>query len=910
METMPDPINQELNTDTSESEARLARKKAEWEESLKKKGKGNNKETSSESQTPEPELSEKDFTPEDWGKVNELAFFIYEHRMLDANDPATIKEQEKWAKDYGLPEDIFTKKSIREIISSAKVNGENINEWTPEAKHFMHDWDLKMAIDVYSRKKKDWEQKKKTLSEENEKKIGEVFGDARGTQMKDETEKNEPEETETAPAASEKKKFQGLSKGRNIVPEGSRGSKTETAPKFVEKRKEKTELDILREKEARCAKAYADLAGKADASQGFLSRMLKRRKGDVSDDVLELLEKWEASKKKLEAALLDDVNEKYKNGALTEAESKKRMADITFSSAQRRLNVLAERDKNRLSYGTEKGWLSPKVATGWEKFEKVWKKIPLPLKIGLGVGFGFVGGWTALAGFGVMRTIGGIMSGKGVQEMLQKAAGKSRLRDIERNQAGFVKDVEQRNLSVEEMHNLARKTLDKRNDNLKNKIISEGKWDRFRKWAGWATGLVVGTGIVANAVGRLGIGRSVMEQLGLADTPPPTGPGTAGEIAKESHKGIISHIAQQNESPLGILRRSLMENTNVVGADGMINLNDPAANDYFHYLQDHGKLPKNLINIQDVSQMSAQEKIQFLKVFENRMNGYYSGLRQTIENNMAANPKYYNSLNIEMKNLADNLDQYSSFNDLPPELKRVVIGDRLAANMYLDKHGSLSGAASLKVGDTVNIFQNPEGRFDFDVISGHEDVAKESAKAARKAGEAAVGKSGVGAGEAFSNAAQADGAANAENFEDLQNKKIEAARARGAAAEVRRQETLARLRGESQIFNEQAIAGATKANAQLWNMWLKDGVGNGFQMQSRAADVWQGIKNLSGEITSDQPLAATVDNILTKEKAVGFTQELFNQFPVSGNETMGQYIQRLSSSDFNLFNKIKNNYHL
>lgn len=136
------------------------------------------------------------------------------------------------------------------------------------------------------------------------------------------------------------------------------------------------------------------------------------------------------------------------------------------------------------------------------------------------------------------------------------------------------------------------------------------------------------------------------------------------------------------------------------------------------------------------------------------------------------------------------------------------------------------------------------------------------------------------------------------------DQQIEAARLRGQAAEAWRQNNVSQLAEAAHASNEQAISGAVSANSRLWNMWLEKGVGNGFRPSTSAHEVWEGIKNLSPEVTSDHPMPATVDNILDREKVVGFSQELFKRFPVRGQETMSQYLERVSQTNFNAFNRL------
>jgi len=132
------------------------------------------------------------------------------------------------------------------------------------------------------------------------------------------------------------------------------------------------------------------------------------------------------------------------------------------------------------------------------------------------------------------------------------------------------------------------------------------------------------------------------------------------------------------------------------------------------------------------------------------------------------------------------------------------------------------------------------------------------------------------------------------------DQQIEAARARGAAAETWRQDEVARLGAEAQALNEQAIAGITDANARLWNSWL-EGLG-GFQLDTPAHQIQEAIGRHTPGVIGDMPMIPTPDELAQTGKAISFTQETFEKFPpLNVRETMQQYLERMSRTNFNLF---------
>ena len=116
-------------------------------------------------------------------------------------------------------------------------------------------------------------------------------------------------------------------------------------------------------------------------------------------------------------------------------------------------------------------------------------------------------------------------------------------------------------------------------------------------------------------------------------------------------------------------------------------------------------------------------------------------------------------------------------------------------------------------------------------------------------------------------------------------------------------EKIARLGVEAQALNEQAIAGLTSANARLWNSWLEN-LG-GFKLNTPASQVHEAISRLSPGVTSDTPLPSTYSEITQMGKATKFTQETFQKFPpLNARETMQQYLERMSRTNFHLFKNL------
>jgi len=138
------------------------------------------------------------------------------------------------------------------------------------------------------------------------------------------------------------------------------------------------------------------------------------------------------------------------------------------------------------------------------------------------------------------------------------------------------------------------------------------------------------------------------------------------------------------------------------------------------------------------------------------------------------------------------------------------------------------------------------------------------------------------------------------------DQEIEGHRARGAAADSWFQsEERAQKGAEIQALNEQGISGMTKANLEILNKGLKEGIGNGFKPSTSAQEVLEGIKNLSPGVNSDLTASLTGSEITQRGNAVRLAQRMFIEFkPLNARETMDQYMERMSRANFYLFKAI------
>lgn len=84
----------------------------------------------------------------------------------------------------------------------------------------------------------------------------------------------------------------------------------------------------------------------------------------------------------------------------------------------------------------------------------------------------------------------------------------------------------------------------------------------------------------------------------------------------------------------------------------------------------------------------------------------------------------------------------------------------------------------------------------------------------------------------------------------------------------------------------------------------------GFRPETPAEEVWEGVRGLSPDIVSDQPLPPTAEAMAQRGNVIRFTQEMFRRWPIQGNEEMRDYLARMSRDAYPFFNIIKKKYNL
>lgn len=434
-----------------------------------------------------PEISEKDFTPEDWKEVEKLAYYIFEHRMSGDEE-----RQKKRAKEYGENENAF----LGDTIRSLKLpNGKTIQEaeWTPEAQKFMKDWDWQKAIEIYKRKRNEWGfGKKEKEDEEKAKDKSEEEPDSKKPEDEpDDSKKDKPEETGPKDAAD--KKDEGKKPELEMLPE----------------------MKLLQEQLERAADAYAREYGRAKSRIGLIWRVIGLRNVESSrrnEEVQRAREIYVTARQAYNDLGLRLLREKMEKKEISTDDFQRRMGqhlgdifvnhDLSLQNKKFQYQQAEDMSRGTLT-GRFEAWTN-RIIEGYRKMP-LWKKIGASLLLtGSGIGLA-AAGFTAAAGAvgGAMigmRVLGGAASAKGSQELMQSMADKWRSRQgmARLESAERILGFEQ--IPIEQKYQMIMSLASGYDDDLGRRFVRREGWDIGRRLAGNAFGLMVGSGVISNYV--------------------------------------------------------------------------------------------------------------------------------------------------------------------------------------------------------------------------------------------------------------------------------------------------------------------------------------------------------------------------------------------------------------------------
>jgi len=420
----------------------------------------------------EREISERDFTPEDWEKVKELAYFIYEHRMAGVNmsDKEARERQKKAAREYGLDEKIFLKESIEDI---ELPSGKKIRDiaWTPEAQKFMQDWDWARAIEIYKNKKDEWHGKK-------------------------DKEAAKPEPEAVPPTSPEPEA---------VPPTSPEPETSPNSPEASEEMAEKREGDSQASEKFRllseAREKYANIFGKAFTDRKWYQRIL----GVNVEKFDEVKQAREAYQKALDEYIKDEresILSDLKSGKINAQEAgtkSKKFAQLIKCSE---IVTLAERKQQEAErQSEERGLIITKLSARWNEMIGKWRKLPWPVKLGASAVALGIGGGYAVVGVGITRILNGAIFGKAAQEYLQTGAEGWRKDKRDATLGQIDKQIESKFGEAEDRVKRAFAILEMDNAVLGERLTKQAGGDNWRRRIGIFAGVVAGSGLLAKAVG-------------------------------------------------------------------------------------------------------------------------------------------------------------------------------------------------------------------------------------------------------------------------------------------------------------------------------------------------------------------------------------------------------------------------
>ena len=620
--------------------------------------------------------------------------------------------------------------------------------------------------------------------------------------------------------------------------ERERAEQTRVAEFESEQSERQSILDELKKKEEESAKTYNEIRGKNDASRGFLKKMFGSG-SETSQEVSDVRLIWLKDLEEWGKQSFAEVNEKLNRGEITSEDFEIQRLEIRNNIALRIAEVRGRETQKREEQGIKRGWLSEKVVNGSKYILEKYKKLPFLAKLGLGVGFGIAGGYYAVAGLGAMRFLGGIISGKATHDKLQSSAEWWRKKSSLKNIAHEEKQYEKEGLSIQEKLERTMKSLEDMSEKIDAKAKEEGYFDVVRKLGAWTIGGIVGSGTLARVWSELGIGRAVSEKIQhLLGMDHAVAPGVAGVKGMAPPEGA--------------------------GKGALIGHGTERAG--------YGDFSGDTTEIRRGGSIWRSTRELFIKHPDEY--GYNDGQAKRLFGS-------FREQGILRRLGIRNIDD---FNSLTSDQKHKIWAEWKTASAIKEQ-----GITNFVVhpGDSVTL--DAKGHILFGETSGikaghlHHDISQGP--------KGAVAENyGRGGG------VRGGGAIDTSHFDQ----QIEAARARGVAAELHGKSEVARLGAEAQVLNEQAIAGLTSANARLWNSGLEK-LG-GFRLNTPASQIQEAIGRLSPGITSDMPLPPTASEMIQRGNIIRFTQEAFQRFPtLNGRETMQQYLERMSRANFHLF---------
>lgn len=268
-------------------------------------------------------------------------------------------------------------------------------------------------------------------------------------------------------------------------------------------------LKAIRDEVFNVGEKYAKVVGEVDARQGVLRRIMGKNpeKYQESQDAVS---EWKQKQEEFGRAFYQNIRSRLKNGEITPEYADQQTKNFDFIMVNHVLDIHGRKFDFKKDFSEGKNWLSSSVAKGYNNFVGKFRKMSFAKKAALGTGIFLTGNFVAIAGW---RIAGGLAAGKGAHEGLQAGAEWWRQRKEGKDIQKFEKDLERRNLSVEDKIKLRLGRYESKNNNLEIRMAKYARGDYYRKFASVLLAITVGSGTIARIIQGTGMGGAIREKI-------------------------------------------------------------------------------------------------------------------------------------------------------------------------------------------------------------------------------------------------------------------------------------------------------------------------------------------------------------------------------------------------------------
>jgi hypothetical protein len=257
-------------------------------------------------------------------------------------------------------------------------------------------------------------------------------------------------------------------------------------------------------------KNYSKVAGEAGAKQSIIKKLNPFSNPEDYAEVKQALAEWQEKRGEFARSFYHDLSMKLAKGEIDEKTTEQLEHNFDTLFTKEAIGAHGQKFDFKKDYSEGRGWISSKVASGYNNFIGRFRKMHPALRIGLGAGIFVLGNIPATMAW---RALGGLAAGKGSQEGLQAVAEIWRQRKERKDLKKFEKDLNRRNLSVQERINLRLGRIERQNQNMEGRMTKYARGDYYRKFAGVLIAGLVGSGTVARLIQGTGLSGVIREKI-------------------------------------------------------------------------------------------------------------------------------------------------------------------------------------------------------------------------------------------------------------------------------------------------------------------------------------------------------------------------------------------------------------